>query len=264
MRVLVIGGTRFIGPHVVRRLRELGADVTLLHRTNCGDATHIHADRSQAAGRWDAIVDMFAMTEGDAKAIANVEGRVVVASSADVYRQYDRMRGQDGTDSDPLPLPEDAPLRVNLFPYGGEYEKILVERVIRERGGTILRLPAVYGQGDQRMREWIGAIVSMSEAQSHWRWTRGYVENVADAIALATVDERAAGKVYNVGDVDAPTEWDWVEMLGGRVNIVKESPLPFDWRYALVTDTSAIRRDLGYAERVPREEAIARTIALKQ
>jgi len=259
MRVLVIGGTRFIGPHVVRRLRELGAEVTVLHRTNCGDASHIHADRSQASGEWDAIVDMFAMTEGDARAITNARGRVVVASSADVYQQYDRVRGvaQGPTES---PLHEDSPLREKLFPYGGDYEKILVERVIAERGGTILRLPAVYGQGDQRMREWIGGIVSMSAPQSRWRWTRGYVENVADAIALATIDRRAAGKIYNVGESDAPMESEWVRMLGGRMNIVAESPLPFDWRYELVTDTSAIRRDLGYAERVSREEAIARTI----
>jgi nucleoside-diphosphate-sugar epimerase len=243
----------------VRRLRELGADVTVLHRTNCGDASHIHADRSQAGGSWDAIVDMFAMTEADARAIAHVEGRVVVASSADVYRQYDRVRGHENGESD-APLTESSPLRANLFPYGGEYEKILVEQVVRERGGTILRLPAVYGPGDRRLHEWIGAIVSMSEPQSRWRWTRGYVENVADAIALATIDDRAAGKTFNVGDADSPTEWDWVEMLGGRVNIVKESPLPFDWRYDLVTDTSAIRRDLGYKERVGREEAIARTI----
>lgn len=263
MRVLVIGGTHFIGPHVVRRLRERGADVTILHRTNCGDAAHIHADRSHASGSWDAIVDMFAMTEGDARAIANVEGRVVVASSGDVYRQYDRVRGVEQGPSE-VPLTEESPLRTNLFPYGGEYEKILVERVVRERGGTILRLPAVYGPGDARMREWIGAIVSMSEPQTRWRWTRGYVENVADAIALAALDPRAAGKTYNVGDADAPSEKEWVQMLGGRLNIVKESPLPFDWRYDLVTDTSAIRRDLGYMERVGREEAIARTIALKQ
>jgi len=263
MRVLVIGGTHFIGPHVVRRLRERGAEVTILHRTNCGDATHIHADRSHASGSWDAIVDMFAMTESDARAIANVEGRVVVASSGDVYRQYDRVRGVEQGPSE-VPLTEESPLRTNLFPYGGEYEKILVERVVRERGGTILRLPAVYGPGDARMREWIGAIVSMSEPQTHWRWTRGYVENVADAIALAALDPRAAGKTYNVGDADAPSEKEWVQMLGGRLNIVKESPLPFDWRYDLVTDTSAIRRDLGYMERVGREEAIAKTIALKQ
>src|SRR6185369_1381312 len=111
MRVLVIGGTRFIGPHVVRRLRELGADVTLLHRTNCGDASHIHADRSQARGRWDAIVDMCAMTEGDARAIASVEGRVVMIGSADVYRQFDRVRGVEDGPSD-VPLAEDSPLRV--------------------------------------------------------------------------------------------------------------------------------------------------------
>jgi len=200
------------------------------------------------------------MTESDARAIANVEGRIVVASSADVYAQYDRVRGVESGESD-APMTEESPLRSKLYPYGGDYEKILVENVVRERGGTILRLPAVYGPGDARMREWIGAIVSMSDPQSHWRWTRGYVENVADAIALAAMDERAAGKTYNVGESDAPTEFDWVEWLGGRVNIVKESPLPFVWRYDLATDTSAIRRDLGYFERVTREEAIARTIA---
>src|SRR5947209_11435817 len=168
MRVLVIGGTRFIGPHVVRLLRERGAEVTVLHRTKCGDPTHIHADRSHASGTWDAIVDMFAMSEADARAIAHVQGRVVVASSADVYRQYDRVRGLEQGESE-TPLTEQSPLRANLFPYGGEYEKILVERVVRERGGTILRLPAVYGPGDQRLHEWIGAIVSMSDAQSRWR-----------------------------------------------------------------------------------------------
>ena len=32
MRCLIIGGTRVIGPHVVRRLHARGWDITLLHR----------------------------------------------------------------------------------------------------------------------------------------------------------------------------------------------------------------------------------------
>ena len=32
MRILVIGGTRFIGPPAVRRLVEMGHEVTVFHR----------------------------------------------------------------------------------------------------------------------------------------------------------------------------------------------------------------------------------------
>ncbi|TET79396.1 NAD-dependent epimerase/dehydratase family protein, partial [candidate division TA06 bacterium] len=32
MRILIIGGTGFIGPHVVMRLTEMEHDITLFHR----------------------------------------------------------------------------------------------------------------------------------------------------------------------------------------------------------------------------------------
>jgi nucleoside-diphosphate-sugar epimerase len=255
MRILILGGTRFIGPHVVRALR--GHDVTVLHRTDCGDASHIHADRSAASGAWDAVIDMIAMSEEDTKAWRSLGGPLVVISSADVYRQYDRVLGRDHSAGDETPLAEDAPLRKNLFPYGGTYEKILVERAARERGATILRLPAVYGPGDARLREWINATVPMTTLQRTWRWTRGYVENVAGAIALAALHPN--GRTYNVGEPDAPAEEEWVAMLGGRV-VDGDGP-PYDFRFDLVTDTGAIRRDLGYVERVARTEAIRRTIS---
>ena len=52
MRVLVIGGTRFIGPPVVDRLVAAGHDVTLFHRGSSGcdpipAVSHIHGDRHQ-------------------------------------------------------------------------------------------------------------------------------------------------------------------------------------------------------------------------
>ncbi len=34
---------------------------------------------------------------------------------------------------------------------------------------------------------------------------------MATAIALAVADDRATGRVYNVGEADAPTEAEWVE-----------------------------------------------------
>ena len=49
MRILVIGGTRYVGPHVVRGLVGLGHEVMLFHRGEhepelLDGARHIHGD----------------------------------------------------------------------------------------------------------------------------------------------------------------------------------------------------------------------------
>ena len=96
---------------------------------------------------------------------------------------------------------------------------------------------------------------------------------MASAVALAATDERAAGQVYNVGEPEALTEAEWVGRIGraagwaGAVLTLPEDRLPehlrapFDWRHHLVGDTGKLRRELGYAERVPPDEAMARTVA---
>ena len=40
MRVLIIGGTRFIGPEVVRQLHALGHQVTVFHRGQTPQSSH--------------------------------------------------------------------------------------------------------------------------------------------------------------------------------------------------------------------------------
>jgi nucleoside-diphosphate-sugar epimerase len=227
------------------------------------------------------------------RAFRGIARRVVALSSGDVYRNYDGLRRVGTTAPDPCPLVEDAPLRENLYPYRAhapnpadrmfDYEKILVERAVQSDPGlpgTVLRLPMVYGPGDprhrlfpyvKRMDDGRPAIL-MSEAQARWRWTRGYVENVAAAVAHAAADDRAAGRVYNVGEADSPTEAEWVAEIGracgwhGAVVRVPAALLPaglapdFDWRYHLATDTGLLRQ-LGFVEPVARGEALQRTIA---
>src|SRR5207253_6837666 len=159
-----------------------------------------------------------------------------------------------------------APLRETRFPYGDDYDKILVEETLASDRTTILRLPAIYGPRDDQHRfaPWLKPNAKIDVKQAGWRWTRGYVENVADAIALAATDDRAAGKTYNVGEPDAPTEEEWASMVAGRrgeraENV--EGTLPLNFAYSLVTTTTAIRRDLRYSERIPRIEAVAKTVA---
>lgn len=310
MRLLAIGASGFIGTPVVRHLVERGHEVAVLHRGRTpaplpGRVRRILGDRDALAAAQpeverfgpEVVLHVVPYTEAQAREVVDacrgVARRVVALSSADVYRNYDGVRGRATAPPDPLPLAEDAPLRETRYPYRGyglpqpwadAYDKILVEQVLMEApglAGTILRLPAVYGPGDQqrRLRPYLRRMdddrpaVLLAQAQAGWRWTRGYVANVAAAVALAVTDERAAGRVYNVGEEPAPTEREWVERIGaaagwgGEVVAVPAEHLPehlrspWDFRYGLATDTARIREELGYTEPVGLQDALERTIA---
>jgi uncharacterized protein YbjT (DUF2867 family) len=75
-------------------------------------------------------------------------------------------------------------------------------------------------------------VIVLEERHARWRWTPGYVENVAAAIALAVDDERAAGRVYNVAEPTVYAEADWVRRIGdaagwsGEVVAIAETDLP--------------------------------------
>src|SRR5207237_4286575 len=98
--------------------------------------------------------------------------------------------------------------------------KIPVERAIlgeSDLPGTVLRLPMVYGPGDplhrffpllKRIDDGRPAIL-FSESMARWRGSKGYSENVAAAIALAAMDARAAGRVYNVAEPETESEGEW-------------------------------------------------------
>ena len=82
------------------------------------------------------------------------------------------------------------------------------------------------------------------------------------------LDDRAAGRVYNVGEPDALSEADWVREIGqaagwkGQVVTVAGDRLParlrlpLNFEQDLTYDTSRIRAELGYSETLTRTEAI--------
>lgn len=313
MRVLVIGGTAFIGPHVVRNLVSGGHEVTVFHR---GDhepelpsgVRHVHSSSAAypvlnfpdelVSWQPEVVLHMVAMGEDDAKAVVRafrgVARRLVVPSSGDVYRAYGVLLGSEAPAADEGLQREDSPLRQSLYPYrkmakGSDdwichYEKILVEQEVmsdREISGTILRLPAVYGAGDNR-HGFFGhlkrmddrrPIILLDENHARWRWSHGYVENVAAAIALAVTDDHANGRIYNVGEEFVPTTAERVRLIGnvagwgGDIVTFARSSLPphlrdsYNYVQDLAYDTSRIRRELGYQEVVSVDEGLRFTIA---
>ena len=302
MRVLVLGGSGFIGGAAVRRLRGRGAEVSTFHR---GEGADVRGDRGELRRHRDAfarlepdvVVDTIAYTERDAAglvaAFRGVARRTVVLSSGDVYAPYGRLLRLESGKPDARPFDEAAPLRTVLFPYrakaaGAEdvahdYEKILVERTAvadPALPSTILRLPCVYGPGDRHHR--VGQVLRrlrsggpfvLGRDKARWRWTRGFVENVAEAIALAAAESRAAGRVYNVGEETALSESEWIRAIARAAGIAAdvrevepgelppELAEPYDFAHDLVADTRRIRNELGYREIVDLDEGLRASVA---
>jgi nucleoside-diphosphate-sugar epimerase len=311
VQILVIGGTGFIGSYVVQALLADGHSVAVFHRgvthaSLLGSVGQIHGDRKSLAASASefrrlapqVVIDMTAYTEQDGIALAQtfrgIAERLVVISSVDVYRSYGRFLRLEAGDPDASPSTEDSPLRQALYPYRArakdatdplyEYEKILVERAVSayaDLPATVLRLPAVYGPGDRQHRlfEYLKRMddrrsaILLSDVRANWRWSRGFVENVAAAIALAATDGRATGRTYNVGDSVVYSEAQWVRSAGraagwiGKILAVPEEQLPdhlktpYDWSHHCVGDTARIRKELGFAELIGREESLRQTIA---
>ncbi len=307
MKILVIGGTGFIGRPLVRELARMGHTVSVFHRgatSAQSPAESILGERRDLASlrpKADVVIDLILSSGAQAERLMEtfrgIAKRVVAASSMDVYRAYGVLHGIEDGPLQPVPLTEDSALRTrSTYPpesvkmlqkifhwLDDEYDKIPVERAILgdpELPGTVLRLPMIYGPGDhlRRFHPVLKRIddgrrrILLEEGWAAWRSPRGYVDNVAAALALAAVSGQAAGRVYNVAERPAYSEREWAgkiaEVTGwtGEFAILPKERIPphlaepgnsaQHWE----ADSSRIRGELGYREPVPLDESIRHTI----
>jgi nucleoside-diphosphate-sugar epimerase len=250
----------------------------------------------------DVVIDLVISSGPQAKELMNIfrgaTRRVVMLSSIDVYRA---VAVSQGTESGPLqevPLTEESELRRSLHPYPPEsmevlrkifpwvtddYDKIPAERMVmndRELPGTVLRLPMVYGPGDP-LHRFYPVVKRIADGRHHiifpegmadWRSPRGYVENVAAAIALAATDDRAARRIYNVFEEPSFSKLEWARKIASEMQWEGEFvvlPVERTPRHLLKPGNAAqhwtassarIRHELGYEEPVAIHEAIRQTI----
>jgi nucleoside-diphosphate-sugar epimerase len=224
VKVLVLGGTRFIGRAIVEELAGAGHDVLVVHRgrlepPDMPAVRHLHAERSELAAHRDeldafdpeAAIDCRALTRADSEAVLGLLGkdvRLVVISSVDVYRAFGAVN--DDRETDPVPLDEESPVRPTRYPYRGrapgmdDYDKLDVEDVYLARGATSFRLPMVYGEHDYQLREeYILRRVRAGRPRipfgsGQWLAARGYVRDIARGIRLSLGVPQAVGEVMNL------------------------------------------------------------------
>jgi nucleoside-diphosphate-sugar epimerase len=315
MKVLVIGGTGFIGPFVIRTLVAQGHDVTVFHRGEAKTALpqsvrRILGNRNELPAHRrdferlapDVVIDFILSDDRQATSLMEtcrgLTGRVVAISSQDVYRAYGVLLNREPGPPQLTPLTEESDVRTQLHPYNVEhlrmaqaafpwitedYDKIPVERTVlgdSELPGTVLRLPMVYGPGDpvhrfyptlKRIDDRRPAIL-MEEGYARLHPPRGYVEDVAAAIALATVSQRSAGRIYNIASEQQFSELEWAQRIGqvagwkGSVVAMPKDRVPphlisplnteQDW----LVSSARIREELDYSEPVPLDVGVARAI----
>jgi nucleoside-diphosphate-sugar epimerase len=294
VRILVLGGTRFLGLALVGELLEAGHSVAVVHRgehepEGLAGVEHIHVDRRRLGERRrelagfkpDAAIDLSAMTADEAGAALDALDpslRLVVASSADVYRACASIFEDRVTDA--APLAEDAPLREGPPPdrdtvlsgwdYDpAAYEKLDVERAYLDRGGIVCRLPVVYGEHDYKRREeFVLCRVRAGRRRipvgpGGFLWSRGYAPELARGLRLA-VEGADRGEVFNLAERTCAPIRLWVEQIlaaaGHEAELVRvpDARLPEDLALTgeiaqpwMVDSTKAAER-LGWVHAPPR------------
>jgi 2'-hydroxyisoflavone reductase len=188
MKLLVLGGTRFLGRHLAEQALAAGHAVTLLHRGRgttglLPEAEHRLADRdgdltaALAGGAWDAAIDTSAyvprQVRAAAAALAGRVGTYQLVSTISVYRAFD----QPGlTEDTPLATLDDPATEVvDGATYGGL--KALCERALQD---------ALPGRADI-VRP--GLIVGPHDPTGRFSWWVERLQRGGDVLCPGTPDD---------------------------------------------------------------------------
>jgi len=207
MRVLMMGGTRFIGVYLTKRLVEQGHEVVLFNRGNhpapVKGVQQIVGDRKDSEGlkakllgeSFDAIFDNNGRELSDTQPLVELfNGKIqhfIYVSSAGVYLKSDEMPHVEGDPVDPKSR------------HRGKFE---TESYLAEQGVPFTSVRPVYIYGPQNYNDleaWFfdrivrdrpipipGNGMAMTQL--------GHCGDLADAMAAILGNEKATGQIYNV------------------------------------------------------------------
>lgn len=235
MKILILGGTRFIGRHIVEELRASGHDVAIFTRGKSPDdlppdVERLHGNRDQGQGglsalqgrEWDACVDVSGYTPHQVRPSGELlrdrVGRYLFISTVSVYEDSNEVPVRE---THPL-LPPAAEEVTDVTPETYGPLKVTCERILQELYGdsaTILRPQIVAGPHDPTGRHtyWVqrggqpGEMLAPGDGSDHVQ--------VVDARDVARFTRHAieAG-VPGIFNMSGPriTWAEFVRMLGAR------------------------------------------------
>jgi len=279
MKTLVLGGSRFVGLHLVQELLRQGHEVTVFNRGQTpvefspgvkrlyGDRKDYDTVRSVlGTGDFDAVFDTSAYVQEDVEPLPELfQGRIghyVFTSTTAVYAR-----------SHIMPIVEDFPLdrRPEAAPYGAN--KIICEDYLRqafeEKGFpvTFVRPCMVYGPDNHILQR---------EASFFSRLLRGrkipvpgdgltlihfiHIDDLARLFVSVLDKESAIGEAYTAAGAEAITIDGYISIIakivGGEAQIIQLPSevaaslerrfFPYEWRWSIVYSIQKAKEQLGF------------------
>ncbi len=214
MRILVMGGTRFIGVSLTKLLVAQGHEVVLFNRgkkpapveglqTIVGDRTDADALKSALAGEsFDAIFDNNGRELSDTQPLVELFGdkvkHFVYVSSAGVYLKSDQMPHIEGDAVDPKSR------------HKGKFE---TEAYLQAQGVPFTSVRPVYIYGPQNynpLEAWFFDRIVRNRpvpipGNGMHLTQLGHVQDLAEAMVAVLGNETAIGQIYNISGEKAVT-----------------------------------------------------------
>lgn len=168
--ILILGGTGFIGPHLVQYAMQRGHKITLFNRGRTN--THLFPDAEKLVGdrnddlaaltgrRWDAVIDNSGYTPDQVRLSVDILKdnceQYLFTSTRSVYHEFTSAVMDEDAPVGPRDLPE-----AEWEGYGPN--KVLAERIVMDAFGSrtlITRPPVIVGPGDRsdRFTYWVDRI----------------------------------------------------------------------------------------------------------
>jgi nucleoside-diphosphate-sugar epimerase len=251
VNVLVIGGSRFLGYHLVRRLLQDGHEVTLFNRGQTPDdfglsVKRIRGDRQDrddfrrklGPRTFEAVVDLIAFRKEDSRSAVETfggrAGHYVHISSAAVYivtKDYPNPISEEDFDRELRPRPD---RNDGMWLYGilkRQCEEVL-SAAHREHGfpATAYRLPVIEGERDYTLRAYSyflrigdGRPLVLPDG-GLCPFTHVYQGDVVRTIAQNLGRPASFGRAYNLAQKEIITLREFVlkaaQILGAKPELV--------------------------------------------
>ncbi len=260
MKVLVLGGTGFVGRKIIKHLDKISGVETIIgarHKTSVENSRFLAIDATDADSLSAAFVETDVVVNcvtGSGTAIRDNAAAIVAAAKNNQVRIV-HMSSMAVYGNQQGVLDESAELSEEFGWYGKA--KVAAENTFQkfaEAGGksTILRIGCVYGATSSLWVDRIGLLIKsgrlgdLGEMADGWS-NLVHVDDIAKAVVLSLDSAQPGNIIYNLAAPDSPR---WNKYFSDFSLAIDRIPVKYKTRFAMLIESKIIAPPLKAVERL--------------